>query len=111
MCSEVGTGEFTALLYSVLLNVGKRALKLTETLWENGCVIAKYVWIVRVNFIVIALTFSENKWRRSFRTALYTIKSTNGNILDPDTGVASTSKITDCGAESCMVADSRVASQ
>jgi hypothetical protein len=33
-CSEVEAGNF-ALVHSVLLNVGKRTLKMTETLWKK----------------------------------------------------------------------------
>jgi hypothetical protein len=60
MCSEVEAGNFT-LAYSVLLNVGKSVLKMTETLWENSLMTAKDVWIIHVNFIVIAITFTEKK--------------------------------------------------
>jgi hypothetical protein len=31
MSSEVGAGNFTALVYRALLNVGKSVLKITET--------------------------------------------------------------------------------
>jgi hypothetical protein len=58
MCSEVVAGNFTTLVYSVLLNIGKSVLKM-ETLWKNSFIIAKDVQIIHVNFIVIAITFSE----------------------------------------------------
>jgi hypothetical protein len=35
--------EFAALVYSVLLNVDKNVLKMTETLWKNSLLIAKAV--------------------------------------------------------------------
>jgi hypothetical protein len=38
-----GGREFTTLVYSVLLNVGKSLLKITETLWKNSLIIAKVV--------------------------------------------------------------------
>jgi hypothetical protein len=41
MCSEVEAGNFTAVVYRVLLKVGRSALKMTETLWENSIIIAK----------------------------------------------------------------------
>jgi hypothetical protein len=43
MCSEVEAGNFTTLVYSVLLKVGRSVLKMTETLWKNSLMIAKYV--------------------------------------------------------------------
>jgi hypothetical protein len=43
MCFEVEAGNFTTLVYSILFNVGKSLLKMTETLWENSPIIAKDV--------------------------------------------------------------------
>jgi hypothetical protein len=43
MCPEVEAGNFTTLVYSVLNNVGKSVLKITETLWKNMLIIAKDV--------------------------------------------------------------------
>jgi hypothetical protein len=61
MCFEVETGNFRALAYSVLFNIGKSVLKMSETLWEDSCVIAKDVLVIHVNFIVIAVAFSGEK--------------------------------------------------
>jgi hypothetical protein len=36
-------------------------LKMMETLWKNSLIIAKDVWIIHINFISIAVTFSEEK--------------------------------------------------
>jgi hypothetical protein len=70
MCSEVEAGNFTTLAHSVLHSVGKSLLKVTETLWKNGLIIAKDVWMMHVNFTVTACTYSENKkWRHYIRTA------------------------------------------
>jgi hypothetical protein len=41
MWSEVEAGNFTALAYSVLLNVGKSVLKMEKILWKNSLIIAK----------------------------------------------------------------------
>jgi hypothetical protein len=41
MCSAVEAGNFTTLVYSVLLNVGKNVLKMMKTLWKNNLIIAK----------------------------------------------------------------------
>jgi hypothetical protein len=35
--------------------------KMTETFWKNSFIIAKDIQIIHVNFIVIAVTFSEKK--------------------------------------------------
>jgi hypothetical protein len=51
--SKVEAGNFTTLVYSVLLNVDKSVLKMTETLWENVLIIAKYVKMIHVNFTAI----------------------------------------------------------
>jgi hypothetical protein len=40
---------------------------MTKTLRKNRLIIAKDVSIVHVNFIVIAVTCSEKKWRHYFR--------------------------------------------
>jgi hypothetical protein len=61
MCPEVEAGNFTALVYSVLLNIGRSVLKMTETLWKNSLVIANDVLIIYVTFVVIAITFSDKK--------------------------------------------------
>jgi hypothetical protein len=61
MYSEVEAGNFTTLVHSVLLNVGKSVLKMTETLWKNSLIIEKCVLIIRVNLIVIVIKFSEKK--------------------------------------------------
>jgi hypothetical protein len=60
MCFEDEAGNFT-LVYSVLLKVGKNVWKMTETLLKNSLLIAKGIWIIHVNSIVIAVTFSEKK--------------------------------------------------
>jgi hypothetical protein len=44
MCSEVEAGNFTTMLHTVILNVGKSVLKVTETLWENSLIILKDVY-------------------------------------------------------------------
>jgi hypothetical protein len=62
MCSEVEAGNFTATQYTVLLNVGKSVLKMTENLRKNHLIIAKVISIIAVNFVVIALTCSEKKF-------------------------------------------------
>jgi hypothetical protein len=61
MCPEVEAGNFTTVVQSVLVNVGKTVLKMAETLWKNSFIIAKDVWTKNVNFVVIAITFSEKK--------------------------------------------------
>jgi hypothetical protein len=67
VCFKVETGYFTAVVYSVLLSVGKSVLKVTDTLWKSSLIFAKDAWIIHVNFIVIAITFSEGKnWRYYF---------------------------------------------
>jgi hypothetical protein len=60
ICSKVEAGHFMMLVYSVLLSVGKSVLKIT--LWKSRFIITKDVWIVHVNFIVIAITFFEKKF-------------------------------------------------
>jgi hypothetical protein len=52
-------GNFTALVYSVLLNTGKNVLKMTQILWKNSLIIAKDVQITHVNFTVTAIKFSK----------------------------------------------------
>jgi hypothetical protein len=59
--SEVEAGNFTIMVYGVLLNVGKSALKMMKTLWENSLTIAKVVCMIHINFIFIAITSSEKK--------------------------------------------------
>jgi hypothetical protein len=61
MCSELKAGNFTTLVYSILLKVGKSALKMKETLWRNSLILAKDVGIICVNFIATAVTFSQKK--------------------------------------------------
>jgi hypothetical protein len=61
VCSEVKAGNCTALVYSMLLNVGRSVLKMTETLWKNSLIIEKCVLIIHVNLIVIVITFLEKK--------------------------------------------------
>jgi hypothetical protein len=56
MFSEVKAGNFTTLIYSILLNTGKRSLKM-ETMWKNSLKIAKDVRTVHVNLAVTATTF------------------------------------------------------
>jgi hypothetical protein len=68
MCSEVQEVNFTTLVYSVLLKVGESVLKMVETSWKNSLIIAKYVWLIHINFIVIAVTFSEKILSRYFCT-------------------------------------------
>jgi hypothetical protein len=41
MCCEVEAGNFTVLLYNVLLDVGKSELKVTEALCKSSLIIAK----------------------------------------------------------------------
>jgi hypothetical protein len=41
MCFEAEAGNFTTLVYRILINVGKSLLKMTETLWKNSLIIAK----------------------------------------------------------------------
>jgi hypothetical protein len=60
-CSEVEEGNSTTLVYSILLNLTKSMLKMTQTLWKNSLIFAKDVGIIPVNFTVIAITFSEEK--------------------------------------------------
>jgi hypothetical protein len=60
MCFEAEARNFT-LVYSLLLNVGRSVLKVAENLWKNSLIMAKYILIIRVNFILIAITFSEKK--------------------------------------------------
>jgi hypothetical protein len=43
MCYVVKTGNFTTLVYSVLLNTGKSVLKIMKTLWKNTLIIVKAV--------------------------------------------------------------------
>jgi hypothetical protein len=43
MCSEVEARNFTTLVYSILLNVGKSVMKMIKTLWKNSLIIAKDV--------------------------------------------------------------------
>jgi hypothetical protein len=61
MCSKVKAKNFTTLVYSVLVNVGKRALKMMKPLWKNCLITAKDVGIIHVNFIVITTTFFWKK--------------------------------------------------
>jgi hypothetical protein len=56
MYSKLETGNFTTLVYSILLNVNRNELKMAETLWENSHIIAKDIRIVHVNFIGIIIT-------------------------------------------------------
>jgi hypothetical protein len=60
-CSKVEAGNFTTSIYSVLLSVGKIVLKMMETLWKNSHIVAKGVWVIHLNVIVIVVTFSEKK--------------------------------------------------
>jgi hypothetical protein len=41
-------------------------LKMTKTLWKDSFVIAKYVLIINVNFIAIAIAFSEKRLEALF---------------------------------------------
>jgi hypothetical protein len=43
MCFEVEAGNFTTVIYTVLLSVAESVLKMMETLWKNGLIIAKDV--------------------------------------------------------------------
>jgi hypothetical protein len=43
MWPKAEAGNFTALVYSVLLSVGGSVLKMTDTLWKNSLIIAKDV--------------------------------------------------------------------
>jgi hypothetical protein len=46
MCFKVEAGNFTTLVYSILLNTGKSVLKMMETLWKNSLIIPKDVCII-----------------------------------------------------------------
>jgi hypothetical protein len=59
--SKVKAGNFTALLYSTLLNIGKSVLKMVKTLWKYSLIVAKGVLLMHGNCIVIAITFSDKK--------------------------------------------------
>jgi hypothetical protein len=61
MCSEDETGNFTTLVYSILLNNDKNVFKMMQTLWTNSLEITKYARIIHVNLTVIAVTFSQKK--------------------------------------------------
>jgi hypothetical protein len=69
VCSKVEARNFTTLVYSVLFNVSKSVLKMTETFWKNGLINAKDVWIIHINVVVIAIKFSQKKFRLYFSTA------------------------------------------
>jgi hypothetical protein len=43
MCSETEARNFTTLVFSILLIVGKIVLKMMEILWENRLIIGKDV--------------------------------------------------------------------
>jgi hypothetical protein len=60
MCSEVEVGNFTTLVH-VSLNAGKSVLKMVQTVWKKSLTTAKEERIIHVNFVVIAITFSEKK--------------------------------------------------
>jgi hypothetical protein len=46
---------------------------MTETLWKKSLRIAKVALIILVNFVVIAITYSEKKnWRYYFHAAPHT---------------------------------------
>jgi hypothetical protein len=60
-CSEVEEGNFTKLVLSFLLNVGKSVLKMTGTLWKNSLIDAKDVRMNHIKFTVIAITFSAKR--------------------------------------------------
>jgi hypothetical protein len=47
--------------YTVSYSVLAKVFWKWQTLWKNGLIIAKDLWSVRVNFIVITITFSEKK--------------------------------------------------
>jgi hypothetical protein len=61
MCSEVEAGNFTTMVYIILINVGESVMKMTETVWKNSIIVAKNVRIIQANFNLIAITFSEKK--------------------------------------------------
>jgi hypothetical protein len=61
MCTEIEAGNFTTLVYSILINVGKSVLKMMQTLWKNSLITVKDLHINHVSFIVIAITFSDKK--------------------------------------------------
>jgi hypothetical protein len=69
------------LVYIVLLSVGKTVLKMTESLWENSLIIAKYVGIIRANYIITEVTFSQTKWRHYFRTTRRIMRAEGIRIL------------------------------
>jgi hypothetical protein len=57
---QSGERNFTTLVYSVLLNVGKSVLKMMKTSWRDSLIIAKKnVRIIQVSVTVITITFSE----------------------------------------------------
>jgi hypothetical protein len=60
-CSEDEAGNFTTLIYSVLLNVGKSWLVVKTTLWKNSPIIAKDVRIVHVNLLLLQFDFLMEK--------------------------------------------------
>jgi hypothetical protein len=43
MCSKAEAGNFTTMVYSILVVVGKSVLKMMATLWKNCLIIAKDV--------------------------------------------------------------------
>jgi hypothetical protein len=75
MCSEVEAGNFTTLVYSILLIVGKIVLEMMKTLQKNSLIIAKDVRIILVSFTVIAIKISKENWRHYFCTALCNLLS------------------------------------
>jgi hypothetical protein len=44
-------------------------LKMTETVQKNSLIFSKYVWIIHLNFIVIAISLSEKKMVTFFNIA------------------------------------------
>jgi hypothetical protein len=66
MCSEVEAGNFATLVYSALIRLGTRVLKIAETVWENNLIIVNGIRIIHVNFIIIAITYSEKKLEALF---------------------------------------------
>jgi hypothetical protein len=69
VCNAVKADNFTTLVHSDLLNVGKIVLEMTKALWKNSLIIAKDLRIIHVNFVVISITFYEKKWTHYFSTA------------------------------------------
>jgi hypothetical protein len=67
MCSDLEAGNFTMVVYSVLINTGKSMLKMTGTLWKNSLIIAKDISQIKFHYYCNYI-FSEKNWRHYFHT-------------------------------------------